>query len=136
MQSSRTYLTLAIISLLGFGIIAFVFGTAPFHSAKDKTTEIERHVEKKLAQIQQVYEQLKTKSNDAIADEISKLETGSMQLFVYGKDNAIKVWTHAHLPTPQSASWWKESEHKRICYKTIDEESTIIACEEIVFIRV
>jgi len=100
-------------------------------SAKDKTTEIERHVEKKLAQIQQVYEQLKTKSNDAIADEISKLETGSMQLFVYGKNNAIKVWTHAHLPTPQSASWWKESEHKRICYKTIDEESTIIACEEI-----
>lgn len=131
MKSSRTYLTLAIISLLGFGIIAFVFGTAPFHSTKDKTTEIERHVEKKLAQTQQVYEQLKTKSNDAIADEISKLETGSMQLFVYGKDNAIKVWTHAHLPTPQSASWWKESEHKRICYKTIDEESTIIACEEI-----
>jgi len=131
MQKAHTYLIGVIFSLIVFSVIALAFKSAPFHSSKEHSDDIRNHIDSKIDQIKGIYRRLDAKSNDEIAEEVSKLESESIQLFVYGADGDLRVWSHPTLPLINKKEWWVEQSNNRVCFKTVVSGSNVIGCEKI-----
>ncbi len=136
MQRASTYLSISILGIIASIAIAFFFNSMPFHSVKNVQDDSRNHLEKKFKQVNNLYEKLQSKSNDAIAEEISELESGHMQLFVFGKDRKLKVWSHKDIPLLKKEEWWIEKEASRICYRIENNNTPIIGCELIPFNKI
>lgn len=126
---TSVYISAALISLLAFVLIAFITATIPFGSTENVQEDLVDLVDSKILGLEEIYNSLQSKSNDQIAEEISKKETQALQLFIYSPDNTLKVWSHSVLPTIRKDKWWLESENSRICFQSRKTEGAIVGCE-------